>query len=129
MGDIINVAVVGGGRAATPIIKDLMQRPYIRIVGIADINPDSPGAMLARENGIFYCEHASVLAAKADEIDMILELSGDASVKPMLRDAFQAQGNRSTIIVHDLVARLILTLVEGYDELVPSVHPQDRGIG
>lgn len=129
MGDIIRVAVVGGGRAATPLIIDMMARPFIQIVGIADKNPDSPGAILARENGIFYCEHASVLAAKADEIDMILELSGDPSVKPALKDAFQAQGNRTTIIVQDLVARLILTLVEGSDELIPSVHPEDRGIG
>ncbi len=129
MGESVRIAVVGGGRAATPLIVDMMKRPFIEIVGIADINPDSPGARLARENGIFFCEHASVLAAKGDEIDMILELSGDRSVKPMLKDAFQLQGNRSTIIVQDLVARLILTLVEGADELVPSVHPEDRGIG
>jgi len=129
MGDIIRVAVVGGGRAATPLIVDMMKRPFIEIVGICDKNPDSPGASLARENGIFYCEHASVLSAKADEIDMILELSGDPSVKPALKDAFQAQGNRTTIIVQDLVARLILTLVEGSDELIASVHPEDRGIG
>ena len=129
MGDRIRVAVVGGGRAATPLIADMMKRPFIEIVGIADINPDSPGASLARENGIFFCEHASVLAAKSEEIDLVLELSGDPAVKPMLKDAFQAQGNRTTIIVQDLVARLILTLVENADELIPSVHPQDRGIG
>ncbi|MDO8987495.1 MAG: Gfo/Idh/MocA family oxidoreductase [Coriobacteriia bacterium] len=129
MGEVIRVAIVGGGRAATPLIKELMGRPFIEIVGIADVDPNSSGAELARANGVFYCEHASVLAAKASEIDVILELSGDPAVKPALKDAFQAQGNRSTIIVQDLVARMIMSLVSGADELIESVHPDDRGIG
>ena len=48
---------------------------------------------------------------------------------PALKDAFRAQGNTETIIVHDLVARLLMTLATGAGELVPSIHPHDRGIG
>ncbi len=129
MADKVRVAIVGGGRMGTPLIEDFMKRPYIDIVGIADVDPESPGAVLARKNGIFYCENASVLAAMGDNIDLLIEVSGDAGVKPALKDAFIAQGNRSTIMIHDLVARLILSLVDGGDELIGSVHPEDRGIG
>lgn len=129
MAEKVRVAIVGGGRTATPLIMDFMTRPFVEIVGIADVKTDSPGAIIAREAGIFYTENADVLAAKGSEIDMIFDLTGDPKVKPILKDAFIAQGNRNTIIVQDLVARMIRSLVEDADELIESVHPQDRGIG
>lgn len=125
----VRVAVVGGGRTGTPLLEALSELPYITIAGVADTDPNSPGARFAQERGIFYTEYASVLGAKADEIDLIIEVSGDSGVKPSLKDAFCAQGNTETIIVHDLVARLIMTLASGSEALAPSFHPQDRGIG
>lgn len=127
--DKVRVAVVGGGRTGAPLLEALGALPYIEIIGVADRDPDSPGARFAQEHGIFYTEHASVLGAKADEIDLIIEVSGDPMVKPALKDAFRAQGNTDTIIVHDLVARVLMTLATGADELAPSMHPDDRGIG
>ncbi|MHB9004474.1 MAG: Gfo/Idh/MocA family oxidoreductase [Coriobacteriia bacterium] len=129
MAETVNVAIVGAGRAATPLIQDFLNRPFIKIVGIADKNPDSPGAVLARENGILFTEHADVLAAKGSEIDLLFDLSGDPSVKPALKDAFVVQGNRTTIIAHDLIARLIQSICQGSDTLIEAVHPADRGIG
>lgn len=129
MGEKVRVAIVGGGRAGTPLIEDFLARPFVELVGVADKNPDSPGAVYAREHGVFYVEDADVLCAKADEIDLIIEVSGDPAVKPALRDAFQAQGNRHTVIVPDIVARLIMSLSSNAEELVESVHPEDRGIG
>lgn len=125
----VRIAIVGGGRTGTPLLVDLLDRPYIEVVGLADADPDSPGAKLARENGIFVTEHADVLAAKGSGIDVLIELSGDPTVKPALKEAFMAQGNRHTTIVNDLVARLIMTLAHGADELMESYHPDDQGIG
>lgn len=127
--DTVKIAIVGGGRTGAPLLEALSALPYVDVVGVADRDADSPGARLAQDRGIFFTEHASVLGAKADEIDLIVEVSGDPSVKPALKDAFRAQGNNETIIVHDLVARLLMTLATGADELVPSLHPHDRGIG
>ncbi|HSQ22430.1 MAG TPA: hypothetical protein VLQ52_06525 [Coriobacteriia bacterium] len=127
--DVVSVAVVGGGRTGAPLLESLMALPYVRVVGIADRDPGSPGALFAREHGIFFTENADVLSAKADEIDLIIEVSGDPAVKPALKAACQAQGNTDTIIVHDLVARLLLTLAAGQTTLAPSFHPHDRGVG
>ncbi|MBN2247346.1 MAG: hypothetical protein JW733_01460 [Coriobacteriia bacterium] len=127
--EIIRVAVVGGGRTGMPLLEALSGLPFVAIAGVADTDPNSPGARFAQDHGIFYTEFASVLGAKADEIDLIIEVSGDPAVKPALKEAFRAQGNTGTIIVHDLVARLIMTLALGSDSLAPSFHPQDRGIG
>ncbi len=129
MGDIVRVAIVGGGRTGFPLIEDFLKRPYVEVIGVADRNPSSPGAKLARDKGIFFTEHADVLAAKASLIDVIIEVSGDPSVKPALKDAFQAQGNRHTIILQDVVARLFVSIIQNSQELVESVHPEDEGIG
>ncbi|MBN1192564.1 MAG: hypothetical protein JXA36_02555 [Coriobacteriia bacterium] len=130
MGDNkVRIAIVGGGRTGAPLLEALSALPYIDVVGVADRDVESTGARFAQEHGIFFTEHASVLGAKASEIDLIIEVSGDLSVKPALKEAFRAQGNNETIIVHDLVARLLMTLATGADELVPSLHPYDRGIG
>ena len=127
--DRVRVAVVGGGRTGAPLLELLCGLPYVDVIGVADRDAGSPGARFAQEPGIFYTEHASVLGAKASEIDLIIEVSGDPTVKPELKEAFRAQGNNSTIIVHDLVARLIMTLGSGSESLVESLHPDDRGIG
>lgn len=129
MSEKIRIAIVGGGRTGAPLLEALIALPYVEITGVADHDATSTGARFAQDNGIFYTENASVLGAKADDIDLIIEVSGDPMVKPALKDAFRAQGNTETIIVHDLVARLLMTLATGAEELVPSMHPHDRGIG
>lgn len=127
--DKIRIAIVGGGRAGAPLLEALSALPYIEIIGVADRDPNSTGATFAMERDVFYTENASVLGAMAEQVDLIIEVSGDPSVKPALKEAFRAQGNTDTIIVHDLVARLLMTLAMGSDTLAPSIHPHDRGIG
>ncbi len=125
----VRVAIVGGGRTGTPLLEDLLKRPFVEVIGLADKDLDSAGATLARANGVFVCEYADVLAAKGDEIDVIIEVSGDASVKAALKQAFIAQGNRKTVIVHDIVARMMLSIVGNSDTLIETYHPEDLGVG
>ena len=125
----VRVAIVGGGRTGAPLIEAFLGTPYVDLVGVADTNPDCAGAALARENGIFFTTDAMLFASKGDEIDLLFEVSGDLSVKRRLKDAFIQEGNRHTIIVHDLVARLVTSIVTESDTLVPSMHPDDDGVG
>jgi predicted homoserine dehydrogenase-like protein len=129
MGDVVRIAVVGGGRIGAPLIAELLTRPYIRIVGVADSDQDSAGARIAKDNGVFFTTDALLFASRGDEIDLLIEVSGDASVKRRLKDAFIQEGNRHTIIMHDLIARLVMTMASGADELVATVHPDDVGVG
>jgi predicted homoserine dehydrogenase-like protein len=125
----VRIAVVGGGRTGTPLIEQLIRIPYVDLVGVADTNADSPGALLAKQEGVFFTTDALLFAAKGDEIDMLIEVSGDPSVKRRLKDAFINEGNRHTIIMHDLVARLMISMISESDTLLPSFHPDDEGIG
>jgi acetaldehyde dehydrogenase (acetylating) len=125
----VRVAVVGGGRTGTPLLKALLERPFVDVVGLADVDPESEGAQIARAAGVFVTQQADVLAARGDEIDVLIEVSGDSAVKPALKNAFIAQGNKNTVIVPDIVARLIMSLASDSETLVETYHPHDTGIG
>ena len=125
----VRVAFVGGGRSAMPLLQDFLKRPFISIVGLADVDPSSPGALLAKGRGLFYTTDALDFAPKGDEIDVLIELSGDERVKRRLKNAFVAEGNRHTIIVHDLVARMMLSMSQDSTELMHTYHPSDDGVG
>lgn len=127
--DKVRIAIVGLGRTGTPLFEYLLTRPWAQMVGVADRDTEGRGAKVAQDAGVFFTEHADVLAAKGRDIDVIIEVTGDPSVKPMLKDAFIAQGNRETVIVHDLIARMLLSIVNDTDELVETFHPEDKGIG
>lgn len=127
--DTVRVAIVGLGRTGTPLLEYLLTRPWATVVGVADKDGEGRGAKVAADNGIFFTDDAQVLAAKSSEMDVIVEVSGDPGVKPMLKEAFQAQGNRETVIVHDVVARMLLSIVNDTDDLVETFHPGDKGIG
>lgn len=125
----IRIAIVGAGRTGAPLIQRMLDLDYVELVGVADRNLDSPGMLIARERGVFCVEHPDVLAAKGEDIDAIIDVTGDPGLKPALREAFIAQNNRSTVIVNDLLARFILSLATDSPELVETYHPHDRGLG
>ena len=127
--ETVRVAVVGAGRTGAPLIEALLEIPYIEVVGVADHDVGSPGARFAQQHGVFFTKYADVLAAKAQEIDLIIDVTGDPELKPALREEFRVQGNRETVIVPELVARVILSLARGLDELSPSLHSSDQPRG
>lgn len=124
----VRIAVVGGGRTGSPLIQQFIGIPYVELVGVADRDPESDGAKAAKHNGVFFTTDPLLFASKGDEIDLLIEVSGDPSVKRRLKDAFINEGNRHTIIMHDLVARLMISMISEADHLVPSFHPDDEGI-
>jgi acetaldehyde dehydrogenase (acetylating) len=129
VGRNVSVAFIGGGRTGTPLLQDMLDRPWVDVIGLADVNTESPGAIIARDSGVFVTDDAMIFAAKGDEIDVVIEVSGDPAVKRRLKDAFAHEGNRHTIIVHDLIARMMLTMVTDAPELVETFHPADNGVG
>ncbi len=127
--DIVRIAVIGGGRTGTPLIEHFLATPYVRLVGVADADPGCPGALLAKDNGVLFTTDPLLLASKGDDMDIVIEVSGDERVKGLLKEAFVAHGNRHTIIMQDLVARLLVSMVSDSTDLMPTYHPKDVGIG
>ncbi|MBE0476840.1 MAG: Gfo/Idh/MocA family oxidoreductase [Coriobacteriia bacterium] len=127
--DRVRVAIVGCGREGSALLVDFATRPFIDVMAVCDRDPDSPGAKKAAQFGIPFVTRLDDLVARSSEHDLIIEVTGNPDVKPHLKKALLEQGNDTTIIVHDLVARLILSLAADAHTLVPTMHPTDVGIG
>lgn len=129
MPEKINVALIGAGRTGTPLLNEMIKYSYINIVGVADLNASAEGMKIAEENKIFATTNPVDLISKGEEIDVLVEVSGDLSLKKVIKDYFQNTNNKKTIIMHDLVARLFISMTTQQEQLIPSLHPEDVGIG
>ena len=129
MADAVSVALIGAGRTGTPLLKEMVKYSYINIVGVADLNPDAEGMAIAKDNGLFTTTDPVALISKGEEIDILVEVSGDRSLKKVIKDYFQNTNNRKTIIMHDLIARVFISMTSQQQKLIPSFHPDDVGVG
>lgn len=71
--------MVGGGRACHELLSRIQDEPNglgLTVVGVADPNPDAPGAALARHMGVelVVTDFHELLAR--DDIDLVVELTG-----------------------------------------------------
>jgi len=129
MPDKICVALIGGGRTGTPLLKELFKYPYIEIVGVADLDPAAEGIKLASDKDIFTTTDPMELVRKDAAIDILVEVSGDSKLKKTIKSEFERSGNTKTIIMHDLIARLFISICTQQQQLIPSLHPKDVGVG
>lgn len=125
----VKIGLIGAGRTGTPLMENLSKYDYVEIKGVADISDDSPGMIFAKEKGIFTTTDPMDLAHMGADIDIMIEVSGDGSFKKKLKEYYEQNGNTHTVIMHDIVARLLLSVLSGSDELVATYHPGANGIG
>lgn len=127
--DTIGVAIVGAGRTGTRLLKEFLKYSYITMIGVVDINPNAEGIKLAKERGIYTTTDAIEMLKSAGHIDVLIEVSGDGTIKKKMKDFFGKTGNKHTIIMHDLIARLFISVCTHENHLIASLHPHDKGIG
>jgi predicted homoserine dehydrogenase-like protein len=126
--EVINIGIVGAGRTGTPLIKEFLGHKYICIKGIIDLNLDAPGMKLAKKKGILASNDVNELVKIGENIDLIFDVSGDPNLRRQIVEAYQKSSNKHTLIIHETVARLIITLALRKKVLVPSLHPKIQGI-
>ena len=129
MSDKINIALIGAGRTGTPLLKEMIKYSYINTVGVSDLNASAEGMQIAADNGIFATTNPVDLISKGDEIDILVEVSGDMTLKKVIKDYLQTTNNKKTIIMHDMIARLFISMTTQQSALIPSLHPDDVGVG
>jgi predicted homoserine dehydrogenase-like protein len=120
--DKIRIAMIGAGETGTPLLKQLLAASFVEVVGVADLNDDMPGMELARQNGVTTTDDFMTLARLGDAVDIIVDVTGVDTVRDQLRSYLQESGNHHTIIMHELIALLLMSLSQG--KLVSMKHNQ-----
>lgn len=118
----IRIGVIGAGETGTPLLQQLLDASFVEVVGVADLNQEMPGIKLAREHGIMTTTDFMEIARLGNNVDILIDVTGVAKVREQLRDYFQQSDNRHTIIMHELIAVLMMSLSR--NELVSSKHNQ-----
>lgn len=73
---LIRIAIVGAGKGGSALLQCFSEIPDIKVVGIADKNPDSPGMQEAVRLGIPSTTSLLDLITQTD-VDLILEVTSD----------------------------------------------------
>jgi acetaldehyde dehydrogenase (acetylating) len=129
--DRIRVGVVGAGETGTPLLSRLLEAGFVELVGVADLDPEAPGMALARRRGVPTAADARDLADLGEAVDVLIDVTGAPEVRHQLRERLADSGNRHTVLVPEVVARLLMSLSEGH--LVAAKHDtgayQDAAVG
>jgi glyceraldehyde-3-phosphate dehydrogenase/erythrose-4-phosphate dehydrogenase len=109
----IRIAIIGAGETGTPLLRQLLQATYVDVVGLADLRDDQPGIALAKAHGIPTTNDFMDLARMGRAIDIVIDVTGVAKVRDTLRQHYQASENTHTVIMHELIAVLLMSLSQG----------------
>lgn len=114
------IAVIGAGETGTPLLEKLITAPFIKILGVSDLDENAPGMVLARQAHIpTFTNYMDVVKQDA-KIDIIMDVTGSHSVRDQLRHYMQESENHHTVIMHEMIAVLLMSLAHG--KLVPFKH-------
>lgn len=117
------IAVIGAGHAGIELLQKLFEAEFVDIVGVADTKQDAPGMLLAREHQILTTTDMNSLLVNSFEIDIIIDVTGVKAVRDALRSHMQESGNYHTVIMHERISALLLSLFNG--EMVQTKASDD----
>lgn len=111
--DHFKIAVIGAGHAGMELLTRLLNAEFVDLVGVTDTNPKAPGIALAQKHQVpVYTEMADLLVG-AHEIDILIDVTGVKDVRDALRKHMQETGNYHTVIMHERISALLLSLFNG----------------
>jgi predicted homoserine dehydrogenase-like protein len=116
----IRIVLIGAGETGTPLLRQLLGVDFVEVVGVADLNDDQPGITLAKVQGVPTTNDFMTLLSLGEAIDIVIDVTGVAQVRDQLRSHMQTSGNHHTIIMHELIAVLLMSLSQG--KLVSMKH-------
>lgn len=120
--DKFRIGVIGAGETGTPLLQQLLNAEFVEVVAVADLLSDTPGMRLARERGVTVTHNGLDIAEMGEKVDIIIDMTGSPKVREDLRRYMQFSGNTHTVIVHERVALLMLSLCSG--RMVQPIHSE-----
>lgn len=106
------IAIVGAGNGGRAILSALRALNTVKVVGVADLNAQAPGMLLARELGIPVTTDVDTLISRSD-LDVIIEATGRSEVVSRIQQ-LKAQG---TELIQSQAAQLMMELADSQGQL------------
>ncbi|MFD2445994.1 sigma 54-interacting transcriptional regulator [Bacillus sp. CGMCC 1.16607] len=110
------VMIVGAGKGGSSILKILKETAVLDVQVVIDHNQTAPGLQLAKQEGIQTGNDWRPFLS--DDIDIIIEVTGNEDVFKELRDA----RSKNTVLIPGSVAFLISKLMEEKEELIETLQ-------
>ncbi|MEH6625392.1 MAG: hypothetical protein V7739_03030 [Motiliproteus sp.] len=107
------VGIIGAGQAAMEMLQQLASADFVDIVGIADMNKDAPGIALAHRHNIPTTTDMKEILEKGEQLDILIDVTGVKRVRDSLRQHMQDSGNHHTVIMHERISALLISLAKG----------------
>lgn len=123
MSEKIRVALLGLGNVGQEFAGAFLEiiqekgKP-VEIVAVAHRHLDSPVALGFSQSGVPVYENPLEVVKLGEQVDIIFDLTGDASLRQSLRQAMVDSGNGHTVIVPETVAKLMYLFFEEGNELL-----------
>lgn len=114
------IVVIGAGETGTPLLKQLLTSPFVNVLGVADLNLELPGIALALEHEVPVTDNFMDLVRQGAEVDIIIDVTGAPKVREQLRQHMVDSHNTHTIIMHEHIALLMMSLSAG--KMIDSKH-------
>lgn len=117
------IAVIGAGHAGIELLQRLLDAEFVDIVGVADTKENAPGMELARAHQVPTTTDMNTLLEHSSQLDIIIDVTGVKAVRDALRQHMQESGNYHTVIMHERISALLLSLFNG--EMVETKASDD----
>ena len=101
------LGIVGAGPGGADLLRSFLAIPSVKVIGIADPNPQSPGLVLARKQGIFTTSNFRDLVSKPGK-----KIIFDATGVPKVAAQLAQEANETTVAIRPEIAKLIWEMVD-----------------
>jgi ketol-acid reductoisomerase len=122
---VADIAIIGLGEVGERFLEEMLRLKTrgIRIISVAETE-DTPGRRRAVEEGI-QIQTLDEIVTKSSKVDVIFDLTGEPSLRRILREKMIETGNKHTIIAPETMARLLWAIVT--DDVQTEPDPAMRG--
>ena len=117
MSETITVALLGLGRIGSQFAAGLSEHikggtSPIKIVAVAEANPESEAAAKFKADGVPVYPDALGVVDMGVDVDVIM-----SDMRQTLRESLKAAGNRHTVIVPEVMVRIFWALLDTGEDL------------
>lgn len=112
------VLVIGAGKGGTSILRMLLDRETIKVTGVADVNDQAPGILLAKELGV--PTGRSYESFLTSDVDLIIEATGSEEAYQQILERKPA----NVSLIPGAIAQLLMVLIAEKEELIDRLTRQ-----